>query len=113
MRDILNYCLSREREYDCYSSYLILLFRCFSGLMMIPYGYGKIVDYDQYAADYFCTGRMSGYFDFGIPNENFCGYFGFQHVGCGKISFFRPFQYKSVADVVFGYVRDFDIVGCG
>ena len=53
MRDILNYCLSREREYDCYGSYLILLFRCFSGLMMIPYGYGKIVDYDRYAADFF------------------------------------------------------------
>ena len=53
MRDLLNYCLSREREYDCYGSYLILLFRCFSGLMMIPYGYGKIVDYDRYAADFF------------------------------------------------------------
>lgn len=55
MRDILNYCLSREREYDCYSSYLILLFRCFSGLDDDSVWLGKIVDYDQYAADFLAT----------------------------------------------------------
>lgn len=49
----LDYCLSRKHGYDSHSSYLILLFRCFSGLMMIPYGYGKIAGYDRYAADFF------------------------------------------------------------
>ncbi len=47
------YCLSRKHDYDNRNSYLILLSRCFSGLMMIPYGYGKIIDYDWYAADFF------------------------------------------------------------
>ena len=49
----LDYCLSRKHDYDNHNSYLILLFRCFSGLMMIPYGYGKIINYDRYAADFF------------------------------------------------------------
>lgn len=53
MRFLFDCCLSRKHGYDNYSSYLILLFRCFSGLMMIPYGYGKIVNYDRYAADFF------------------------------------------------------------
>lgn len=48
-----DYCLSRKHDYDNRSSYLILLFRFFSGLMMLPYGYGKIADYDRYAADFF------------------------------------------------------------
>lgn len=53
MKKNFYYCLSKKSGYDNRSSYLILLFRCFSGLMMIPYGYRKIVDYDRYAADFF------------------------------------------------------------
>lgn len=49
----LDYCLSRRSCHGNRCSYQILLFRFFSGLMMLPYGYGKIVDYDRYAADFF------------------------------------------------------------
>lgn len=53
MKLLIDYCLSRKHDHDSHSSYLILLFRCFSGIMMMPYGYGKIVNYDRYAADFF------------------------------------------------------------
>lgn len=50
---ILDLCLSREREYDKFPSFINLLFRCFGALMMIPYGITKIEDYDKYVNDFF------------------------------------------------------------
>lgn len=50
---LLDYCLGREREYDCFPSFINLLFRCFCGLMMLPYGYSKITDYDKLSNDFF------------------------------------------------------------
>lgn len=53
MKKMLDFCFSRERTHESFNSYINLLFRCFTGLMMIPYGYGKIINYDRYAADFF------------------------------------------------------------
>lgn len=53
MRHLVDYFLSRESSREKFLSFIILSFRGFCGLMMLPYGYGKIVNYDKYAADFF------------------------------------------------------------
>lgn len=49
----MDYLLSRDSFGGNRSSFVVLFFRFFCGLMMIPYGYGKIVNYEKYAADFF------------------------------------------------------------
>lgn len=53
MKYFVDYFLSRDSHWGNYHSFIILNFRSFCGLMMLPYGYGKIVNYDKYAADFF------------------------------------------------------------
>ena len=53
MKAIVDFFLSRNNSDNNLTSFIILFFRLFSGLLMIPYGYGKIVNYDRYAADFF------------------------------------------------------------
>ena len=53
MRHLVDYLLSRDSCREKFLSFIILSFRGFCGLMMLPYGYGKIVNYDRYAADFF------------------------------------------------------------
>jgi len=53
MRPLVDYLLSRDSSREKLLSFIILSFRGFCGLMMLPYGYGKIVNYDRYAADFF------------------------------------------------------------
>ena len=53
MRLLVDYLLSRDSRPGDFLSFVILNFRSFCGLMMLPYGYGKIVNYDRYAADFF------------------------------------------------------------
>ncbi len=53
MRHLVDYLLSRDSRPGNFLSFVILNFRSFCGLMMLPYGYGKIVNYDRYAADFF------------------------------------------------------------
>ncbi len=53
MGHIIDYLLSRDTRHGNLLSFIILNFRSFCGLMMLPYGYGKIVNYDKYAADFF------------------------------------------------------------
>lgn len=53
MRHLVDYLLSRDSSRENFLSFVILNFRSFCGLMMLPYGYGKIVNYDRYAADFF------------------------------------------------------------
>ena len=53
MRLLVDYLLSRDSRPGNFLSFVILNFRSFCGLMMLPYGYGKIVNYDRYAADFF------------------------------------------------------------
>ncbi len=53
MRGLVDFLLSRDSRSGNYRSFVILNFRFFCGLMMLPYGYGKIVNYDRYAADFF------------------------------------------------------------
>ena len=45
--------LSRDFFAEKSYSFTALAFRSFSGLLMLPYGYGKVVNYDKYAADFF------------------------------------------------------------
>ncbi len=53
MRYLIDYLLGRNSSSGNFRSFVILSFRFFCGLMMLPYGYGKIVNYDKYAADFF------------------------------------------------------------
>ena len=53
MKHLINYLVSRDSFSGNFYSFVILNFRSFCGLMMLPYGYGKIVNYDRYAADFF------------------------------------------------------------
>ncbi len=53
MRHLVDYLLSRDSCREKFLSFIILGFRGFCGLMMLPYGYGKIVNYDRYATDFF------------------------------------------------------------
>lgn len=53
MKTIINFLWSRDFLHANSYSFIILTFRFFCGLMMIPYGYGKIINYDKYAADFF------------------------------------------------------------
>ena len=53
MKHLVDYILSRNSHPGNFYSFIILNFRSFCGLMMLPYGYGKIVNYDRYAADFF------------------------------------------------------------
>lgn len=45
--------LSRQLPAESQLSFILLFFRIFAGLLMIPYGYGKIMDYDKYTVDFF------------------------------------------------------------
>ena len=62
MKHLINYLVSRNSFSGNFYSFVILNFRSFCGLMMLPYGYGKIVNYDRYAADFFgnpiCIGNI-------------------------------------------------------
>lgn len=53
MKHLVGYILNRNSHFGNTCSFIILNFRSFCGLMMLPYGYGKIVNYDRYAADFF------------------------------------------------------------
>ncbi len=53
MKTFINYLLSRGTHTGNLYSFIALSFRFFCGLMMVPYGYGKIVGYEKYAADFF------------------------------------------------------------
>lgn len=53
MKTFTNYLLSRGTHTGNLYSFITLSFRFFCGLMMVPYGYGKIVGYEKYAADFF------------------------------------------------------------
>lgn len=45
--------LSRNSHTRSFDSFIILNFRFFCGLMMLPYGYGKIINYDKYTENFF------------------------------------------------------------
>lgn len=53
MNHFVDYLLSRDSYTRNLYSFIILNLRSFCGLMMMPYGYGKIINYDKYAADFF------------------------------------------------------------
>lgn len=53
MRTMINFLLSRDFFSEKSYSFTALAFRSFCGLLMLSYGYGKVVNYDKYAADFF------------------------------------------------------------
>lgn len=117
MRGLVDFLLSRDSDSGNFRSFVILGFRFFCGLMMLPYGYGKILNYDRYAADFF--GDPIGIGD--IPSlwltifaQTVCPIMlllgfqtpggvdsGIQHAGRGQVPFLRPFQRQSPARSVF------------
>lgn len=53
MKFIFNWLFSGSEPKDKQLSLAILFFRVFSGLMLIPYGVGKIEKFDEYTVDFF------------------------------------------------------------
>lgn len=53
MKTIKNFLLGRDLKLANYPSAIVLFFRFFTGMMMLPYGWGKIKDYDNLSQDFF------------------------------------------------------------
>lgn len=53
MKSIIRWLVKPQYPQTENLSLIILVLRLFAGLMMIPYGWGKIVKYDQYVVDFF------------------------------------------------------------
>ena len=126
MRPLVDYLLSRDSSREKLLSFIILSFRGFCGLMMLPYGYGKIVNYDRYAADFFgdpigigdipslwLTNSLPGYASARISDQIVRINSGIQYVGRGQIPFLRPIQHQSVAGPLSGNVPYTTAIRCG
>lgn len=53
MKPITNFLLSRGSHTSNLHSFILLSLRAFGGLMMLPYGFGKITKYDELTQDFF------------------------------------------------------------